>query len=647
MASEFRNLARRRLVILGAPGMGKTTLAVLLMRRLLEDRQPGDPVPVMFTLSGWDPTSQRFHDWLTRRLSDTYPALRANSFGPNAPRALVTERRILPVLDGLDELPKSLHPVVITELNASFTDADALILTCRTSEYVAATKAPGGDVLTAGAVIEPDHLRPGDAADYLTHVLPPNPSGTWPTLLELLTHDADTPLAQALTTPLALWLVRKVYIDAHTDPKPLLNERFTTADQITNHLLDHLSQAVITANRPDRTNNDQDRQDHPFRPRHTWNPADAQRWLSFLAHYLDTAKTTDFAWWQLHAVFTVRYIRLITVAITGPVGGLAAGLAFGLTYGLSTGITVGFTYGLICFLSLSLIAWLSSSNSFMNLDTSHADLRLGGRIRPLVRDLAYGLINTAFFGLTFWKAFGPKIGLTIGLLFGLVGALVANLTGGRYTSGMPPNPDPSFADLRLHGRIRPLIRNLAGGLFAGAPIGLTVGLISDLPSEVGLVVGSLYGLTLGLTSWAKNPQASDTGQTPPDSLRRDLQMAYVESFAFTATIGIVAVLVFRIGLVGALAGSSALVLTNGLPSSSGTYRITLIHLAIRRQTPFRLMRFLQDAHRLGLLRQTGATYQLRHAKLQERLATTHASSQINANKSRTALPRNNSTSSAS
>ncbi|MEV0592861.1 hypothetical protein [Nonomuraea cavernae] len=32
------------------------------------------------------------------------------------------------------------------------------------------------------------------------------------------------------------------------------------------------------------------------------------------------------------------------------------------------------------------------------------------------------------------------------------------------------------------------------------------------------------------------------------------------------------------------------------------------------------MRFLDDAHRVGLLREVGAVYQFRHAKLQDRLA---------------------------
>jgi len=37
-------------------------------------------------------------------------------------------------------------------------------------------------------------------------------------------------------------------------------------------------------------------------------------------------------------------------------------------------------------------------------------------------------------------------------------------------------------------------------------------------------------------------------------------------------------------------------------------------------TPLRLMSFLEDAHKLGVLRLTGPHFQFRHAMLQQRLA---------------------------
>src|SRR3984893_8857532 len=140
MVSEFRHLTRRRLVILGARRIGKTPLPVLLLPELLTHPQPGDPVPVLLTISGWDPTTEPLDRWIARRLGELYPALRAAAYGPDAPWALVTERpsRILPILDGLDELPKQIHPQVLTALSKSMTNADGLILTCRTAEFQAA-----------------------------------------------------------------------------------------------------------------------------------------------------------------------------------------------------------------------------------------------------------------------------------------------------------------------------------------------------------------------------------------------------------------------------------------------------------------------------------------------------------------------------
>jgi hypothetical protein len=50
------------------------------------------------------------------------------------------------------------------------------------------------------------------------------------------------------------------------------------------------------------------------------------------------------------------------------------------------------------------------------------------------------------------------------------------------------------------------------------------------------------------------------------------------------------------------------------------YGIARIWLALRHRLPWRLMSFLADAHRRGVLRQAGAVYQFRHIELQHRLA---------------------------
>jgi hypothetical protein len=53
------------------------------------------------------------------------------------------------------------------------------------------------------------------------------------------------------------------------------------------------------------------------------------------------------------------------------------------------------------------------------------------------------------------------------------------------------------------------------------------------------------------------------------------------------------------------------------------YVIASRWLAYRRLLPGDLMAFLEDAHRLGLLRTVGPVYQFRHAELQDHLADTY------------------------
>jgi hypothetical protein len=78
------------------------------------------------------------------------------------------------------------------------------------------------------------------------------------------------------------------------------------------------------------------------------------------------------------------------------------------------------------------------------------------------------------------------------------------------------------------------------------------------------------------------------------------------------------------GSLSALGGSAAFALFFGLvggfaETASAWYWLTTCWFWIRGRLPRRLMPFLEDAHRRGVLRQVGAVYQFRHSTLQERL----------------------------
>jgi hypothetical protein len=101
----YLNETRRRLVILGAPGSGKTVLAATLTVGLLKQRNTvsvsqGHSILIacIFYLPSWDPTAHDLTDWLETQIADRFRLSRKIA------ARLVNDGWILPVLDGLDEM---------------------------------------------------------------------------------------------------------------------------------------------------------------------------------------------------------------------------------------------------------------------------------------------------------------------------------------------------------------------------------------------------------------------------------------------------------------------------------------------------------------------------------------------------------------
>lgn len=171
---------------------------------------------------------------------------------------------VIPVIDGLDEMPGHLHIRAIEQANAWGSDKP-LMLTSRSDEYDKAVAA-GRDVSWAGRVdILPLSIEASKA--YILDATAGSP-GRWEHLFREL--KPGTPLKAALTVPLLLWLVRCIYGNARSDPGELADPgRFGDLAAIERHLIEQLVPAVY-----DRKTG---------LSRFGCTPAQAERWLSFLA----------------------------------------------------------------------------------------------------------------------------------------------------------------------------------------------------------------------------------------------------------------------------------------------------------------------------------------------------------------------------
>ncbi|MEN3615836.1 NACHT domain-containing protein [Plantactinospora sp. ZYX-F-223] len=305
---------RGRVVILGEPGAGKTSLLLREALRLLQARIPEDPVPVLLRLPTWNPDEQTLEQWITSQLATEYGC-----------RSPITTGQLLPLLDGLDEMPAPRRARAVQAISNTFDLDQPLVLTSRTTEYLDTLTGLSGTTMAAAAVLELTAI-PADVVRAYLQLATSRP-GDWEEAFDRDTTQHGGRLATALNAP--LWI--DLACITHTDPDQPDNQPSRLLDlpdteTVHTYLLDRLIPAVY----PDPP--------EPDPTGHTWHRADADRYLRKLANHMHRRNTQDLAWWEL-AHTLPRHIRLAS--------GLMGGLAFGLTIGLAFGLTLGLTGGLV------------------------------------------------------------------------------------------------------------------------------------------------------------------------------------------------------------------------------------------------------------------------------------------------------------
>ena len=617
----YGGLGSGRLVIAGGPGSGKSGAAVLLIlaalryrRSVAEEVRSEVPVPVMFTLHGWDPNAQRARDWLAERLRQAYP-LFAGGPGAGAARGILDEGRIAVILDGLDEIPEDLRPAVLRALSQQATFR--LVLLTRSGEMA---KAAAQALLQGAAAIELQDIGPAAAADYLTRIqLDPPPHG-WHELTSQLRQDPRSPLAQALSNPLMLTLVRDTY-RARDDIGELLGLRdaaghAASAEEITGHLLDRVLPAAYTP--------------QPGEPPPRYDLPTAERALRRIAMRMNKDGTRDLQWWRVPAWAHAAPRVIATVLAAGLVGGLVAGLVFGIAVGLEAGLAAGLTGGLVAGLVFGLAAGIAAGA----MAWAHAapPVIATGLMAGLMAGLVTGLLIGIAGGLLIGIAGGLAAGLAAALAFGPVSGLAAGLVA-ALAFGNGNKIPRRIAPVRWRQLFRP------GPLVVGLLVGIVTGGLTGLFDYYRIGVMACFGAGLGaaLVAWLgaglivgmSRPETDNASPLSPlPSRRSDQAFGLVVGLVVWLGVGLAFGIAFGIGT-GHLARGLADGLGGGLVAGllvgfvypqSWSSSLAFAQLAASDRTPVRLMRFLEDARSRSVLRTVGPVYQFRHARLQDRLA---------------------------
>jgi hypothetical protein len=202
--------AEGRLLILGEPGMGKTTLLLQLTRTLL-NRAEHDllhPLPVVFVLSSWAQKRQPLAVWLVEELKARYQIPRAVA------QHWISEQQVLPLLDGLDEVASGARAACVQAINVYMQDYldqkhVPLVVSCRSREYADLSTHVA---LQKAVSILP--LSPAQIEQYLQR------GGKRVEAIQQALHD-DTTLAEMARTPLLLSIFVLAYLDVPLADLPL------------------------------------------------------------------------------------------------------------------------------------------------------------------------------------------------------------------------------------------------------------------------------------------------------------------------------------------------------------------------------------------------------------------------------------------
>jgi hypothetical protein len=596
IAAVFRNVRMpSRLVVLGEPASGKSVLAqhlvVSLIKEWQEQSSGAQPsalrrstmVPVLLPLATWDPTVA-LKDWAAVQMIRSYPWLGTQMETRGGARRtlagfLIDQGRVLMVLDGLDEVSPGKQLQAFKKLSEAARKDQAMVVTCRTRDYAEIVRG-ARQPLARTPVVRLEPLPQEAVCTYLTE----SDSGSPPRfgrLAERIRSAPHGPLAEAFSSPFALWLVTAVYQDPDTNPNEI------TGCQSRSEIMRYLREGLVTAVYSAAVNDDLPAPDDPEVIART------RRRLGRIADYLGPeVSDQNIDWWRLPDKVPRLFRGGIIGTLVGCVLGAAVGLAAATRFNDHRGVLLGILFGAVT----GVISGVTVA-------------------RPQEHPRAVDL----HFTWDYWRFVAC---LTVGVIVGLTSGYADHLGGGLI---------PGLVTAAAVGPVCAVPCIVAFGWQPGITAGITastaLGLSSGLsegnghPVWSGLAAGFIFVISAWVFVGIFQPVKDKLVVNPQSLLDRDR----AGSLAVGVTAGVAFGVVYGIAL-GPVFGLVALVAlfvsVAATVSTWGTFNASRPWLALTGMFPLRIMTFLHEAHERGVLRQVGGSYQFRHTELKEALLAT-------------------------
>lgn len=319
IGAYYADLTLGRLAVIGAPGAGKTVLAIQLVLQLTHLGWAQLPVRINLATLTAGPGNPA--DRLRALLVDEL--IRHLGQRPALARKLVDEGHVLPVLDGLDEMDSDLlNRPRAAEVVAALS-LGPFVLTCRAEQYTDLQTRPDDTT-----VVVAESLRPEQVVDWLRHRFPDAGHGTgvqrrWRAVVTRITSYPGGALAKALCRPLTLYLAIAKYREPNSEPRILAELR---KEEIDEHLV---SGAVAAAVRH-----------QAYRDDHLDEQA-VTRWLVHIAGRMTRSGTGDLRLDTLWpSGFARNWQRWLALAAAGVVLVLPFAAAFGFAVVNESGTAV-------------------------------------------------------------------------------------------------------------------------------------------------------------------------------------------------------------------------------------------------------------------------------------------------------------------